>query len=190
MHPRVENIFQPLYGLPGWGVHWERFLNLSMNFGQPSLSIREPQESKSPSPKVRLSQAHRRVTVRGEWWLWIYCSYWKLSVRGIDAVTGSASQRQIRRALALLDGQKFEQVEINASTAATRFIFDLGGILEVRRLKVNQDEDLWILYTPAEHTLSVRGDGNFAYTPGNQAKDQWETLRASSPAKNDKLEKL
>lgn len=181
--PKVESVFEPLYGLPCWGVHWERFLNLSMNFGEPSLSVIEPQESKSPSAQVRLRQAHRKVTVRGEWWLWIYCSYWKLSLRGTDVVTGASSRRQIRKALSLLDGQKLEQVVIQASTAATRFIFDLGGTLEVRRLSVDQDADLWILYTPAEYTLSVRGDGKFAYTPGNQAKDHWETLQASSREK-------
>jgi len=79
-------------------------------------------------------------------------------------------------------GQGWVGVEIDALTAATRFTLDLGGILEVRRLRPNQDADLWTLYTPTDHTLSVRGDGKFSYQHSN-AKDQWEALCVHSAAK-------
>ena len=173
-HSTVQEVFQPVCGLMCWDVHWERYLNLSMSFGQPHLVVHEPYESESPSARIRQIHAHRKVVVRGEWWLWIFAAYWKLSLHDTEAVTFSSSNRRIQRALALLDGQKLEKVEVKASTGATRFTFDLGGVLDVHRFEPNSDSDLWTLYTPTDYALSVLGTGAIEYEPGSRSKDKRE----------------
>src|SRR5690349_20644777 len=61
---------------PCWGVHWQPHVNLSMNFGKPRLTIREPKRSTARSKAVRLQFSHRLVTVRGDWWLWLFSTRW------------------------------------------------------------------------------------------------------------------
>src|SRR5438309_752959 len=80
----IARSFQPLYGQPCWGLHYDRTLNLSMNFGKPALRIREPFNTDSKSEALRRMAARRLVTVRGEWWLWIYCCYWQLVSNGLQ----------------------------------------------------------------------------------------------------------
>ena len=122
----IEGSFKPLYGQPAWGLHHERHLNLSMNFGKPSIRIREPYSTDSRSEVVRQMAARRQVTVRGEWWLWVYLCYWRLTSDGLELATGSSSIRRIERATAQLEGQALVSVDVEPETGATRFVFDLG----------------------------------------------------------------
>jgi hypothetical protein len=164
---RIVREFQPLASHPCWGLHYERYLNLSMNFGTPSLTIREPYQSGSKSENVRRMAACRGVTVRGKWWLWIYCSYWRLSSRGVQLATGSSSSRRIQRALGQLEGQKLVSAEVKALTGATRFTFDLGCTLECRRFERDQDAELWMLYKPNGYVLSMHGNGTCSHQRGS-----------------------
>ena len=159
----VHKLFQRLIGLPCWHVAWDPQTNLSLNFGRPRLVVREPISSRGRSPKVRQLLAHRRVSVRGDWWLWIWCAYWKVSTRGLAPVTGASPRRAIRAALALLDGQRLTGVVVNAANGRTEFCFDLGARLDVRRFDARCDGDMWTLYEPNSRALAVRGDGHFTH---------------------------
>jgi hypothetical protein len=159
----IDKSFQPLYGKPCWGLHYERLLNLSMNFGKPSLHVREPYRSGSKDEAVQRLAARRLVTVRGDWWLWIYCSYWRLTSDGMLLATGASSVRRIERATALLDGQKLVSVHVEPETAATRFTFDLGCVLDCRRFKPDNNDELWWLYKPRGCVLSVCGNGTLSH---------------------------
>jgi hypothetical protein len=120
--------------------------------------------------------AYRNVTVRGAWFLWIEQAYWKLSLRDFDAVSGAYSYRRIQMALARLDGQRLLHVAIDSRTGATRFTFDLEGILTVRRFGPSPPGELWTLYTPMHTVVTIRGDGQFAIG-AQEAPEQWEPLR-------------
>jgi len=159
--------FRPLLTRPCWGVHWEPQLNISMNFGQPRLRIREPRRSGSASPNVRRLASRRLITVRGQWWLWCFCSRWTLRVESLPPVRSSGSQRRIREALQQLDGQKLVQVDVASDTGRTRFAFDLGAVLETRDLD-DDLSDIWSLYKPDGRVLSVRGDGSCSFGPGDE----------------------
>src|SRR5260370_40726921 len=102
----IDRSCQPLYGQPCWGLRYDRKVNLSMNSGETSLCIREPFTTDSKSEVVRRMAGRRQVTVRGEWWLWIYCCYWRLTSDGLALATGSSSFRRIERATAQLEGQE------------------------------------------------------------------------------------
>lgn len=151
--------FQDLYGKPCWGVRHDRQLNLSMNFGTPSLDIREPYVTNFASETAKRVASRRNVTVRGKWWLWIYCSYWRLSSDQRRLATGSSSARQIERAIQQLDGQKLVSAVVNPETGVTRFVFDLGCVLDCRRFERNSDKELWMLYKPTGYVLSAHGNG-------------------------------
>jgi hypothetical protein len=75
-----------------------------MNFGKPSLSIREPKQIQTDSSRLREVFSYRDITIRGEWFLWILQSYWKLTLREGTSTTIRSGQRQMQQALARLDG--------------------------------------------------------------------------------------
>jgi hypothetical protein len=172
----ISRTFQPLFGQPCWGLRHERMFNLSLNFGKPSLYIREPSNIKSKSEAVRQLHMRRLITVRGQWWLWIYCSYWRLSTKGKKFATGSSSQRKIEKVIKQLEGENLMSVEIESTTGATRFNFDLGGILECRRFERDTDDELWMLYKPNGYVLSVHGDGTFSHQLASAAEEKSQSL--------------
>lgn len=174
----IDRWFQHLYGQPCWGLRFGRHVNLSMNFGKPSLQIREPYQTASKSDAVRRMAARRLVTVRGEWWLWVFCCYWRLTVDGLPLATGSSSFRRIERALAQLEGQQLLAVDVQPKTGATRFAFDLGCVLHCRRFERDTDDDLWTLYKPSGYVLSVHGNGTFSHHPGTEAVKRLQPLEA------------
>src|SRR5438876_5462780 len=111
-HAQFMRAFQRIIGLPCWGVQYG-FLNLSMNFGKPSLKIDEPKIlSRARSARVRELFRCRRVTVRGEWWLWLQSCWWTLRTFE-KTTTRTSSNRRIERAVSDLDGQKLTGIEVN-----------------------------------------------------------------------------
>ena len=167
MRDIVSRSFEPVYGHLCWGVTYYRLTNLSMNFGPPRLEvIREPQERKSRDPLIRRIGQRRLVSVIGRWSLWIYVCYWKISYKGRKA-TCSSSCTDIRRATGDIEGQRLVDVEVNRETGATRFAFDLGACLDVRRRERDCDDELWILHKPSGYFLSVRANGTYDHEPGS-----------------------
>lgn len=166
----IDRWFQSLYGKPCWGIHYERLLSLSINFGQPSLHIREPYRTDSTSEAVRQMAAGRQVIVSGQWWLWIYKCYWRLTSGGVQLATGSSSLRRIERATGQLAGQELISVAVEPKTGATQFVFDLGCVLHCRRFGKDTDDELWMLYKPNGYVLSVHGNGTFSHQRGTEAE--------------------
>ena len=164
----IEEAFAPVYGKPCWGMRYDCQTNLAMNFGAPRLKIREPYETKSKSRGVQQSAAHRLITLRGQWWLWIFCAYWR-AYKGEKFIGGFSSSFQKGKIAAhYIEGQKLVRVNVNELTGATRFEFDLGGIIDVSRLrKYEPASDLWMLYKPNGYVLSVHGDGTYDHAPGS-----------------------
>ena len=169
--PTLTTILRPLIGLPCWQVQWDANTNLAMNFGEPSLAIREPKQSLAESPRVRELFSYRHITVRGAWFLWIVHAYWKLILREDISITSRSGQRQMQHALTQLDGQRLLRVMIAPATGHTTLLFDLGAQLILRRQR-KVAEDIWMLYTPEGQVLTMRGDGQTSYQPDTQA-ERW-----------------
>jgi hypothetical protein len=177
---RIVSLLQPLLGLPCWQVQWERHTNLSMEFGTPSLEIREPHATAATSARVRELASYRQVTLRGAWMLWILHAYWRLRLRDGQIIAGASSQRQRQYRLSRLDGQYLRTITIAPQTARTIFQFDLGAELSVRRWR-RSDEDVWMIYTPDAYVLTLRCDGQWQYASATQASDSldiWTPLEA------------
>jgi hypothetical protein len=172
----IDRSFQALYGHPCWGLRYDRNLNLSMNFGKPSLDVREPFSTDSTSETVRRMASRRRVTLRGEWWLWIYCCFWRLTDGDLELATGSSSFRRIERAMARLEGQELASIIVQPETGATHFAFDLGCALRCRRFERDTDEELWMLYKPSGHVLSVHGNGTFSHQRATEVEKRFQPI--------------
>ncbi|MDX1970371.1 MAG: hypothetical protein SFV23_24590 [Planctomycetaceae bacterium] len=120
--------------------------------------------------------SRRLVTVRGEWWLWIYCCYWQLTSGDLQLATGSSSLRRIELATSQLDGQELVSVDVEPETGATRFVFDLGCVLQCRRFKRDTDAELWLLYRPSGYVLSVHGNGTFGHQRSTEVEQRFQPI--------------
>ena len=158
MNP-ITSTLEQLYGKPCWGLLYDCNTNLHLNFGEPVLEIREPRKGKNST--------RRWVTIKGQWRLWVYLSYWKISFAGVTAARSTFSYRQIQIALAELSGQELTRAEINPENGATKWVFDLGGVLETRRLGRTSKGDLWRVYKPDGYILAIRGDGRYSHQRGD-----------------------
>jgi hypothetical protein len=179
----IDRSFQRLYGQPCWGLRFCRQLNLSMNLGKPSLCVREPFDTDSKFEVVRRIAAQRRVTVRGEWWRWIWCCYWQLTADGLELATGSSSLRRIKKATARLEGQALVSVDVTPATGATRFAFDLGCVLNCRRFRRDTDDELWTLHKRSGCFLSVHGNGTFSHQRGTDVENPPQPIDDGVPAR-------
>ncbi len=163
---KPHHAFAPLIGLPCWQVQQGVGSFLTLEFGIPHLRIAEPL-------RFRGSEK-RRVTIAGEWHVWIYCCEWVLSNNGRDLVNSDDERADIAEALDVLDGQALESVEIDASNANTTFRFDLGGELSTRRAPTGTyDEepvDQWLLYQPNGDVLSLQSDGTYTTESGSETR--------------------
>jgi hypothetical protein len=178
----IDRSFRSLYGHPCWGLRYDRRLNLSMNFGKPSLHVREPYATDSTSDAVRQNAARRRVRVRGEWWLWVYCCYWRLTFGDLELATGSSSLRRIEQATAQLEGQELVSAAVEPATGTTRFDFDLGCTLHCRRFERGDAAELWMLYKPSGYVLSVHGNGSFSHQRVTDVETRLQPIEDGSRA--------
>ncbi len=179
----AESNLKELYGVICWNCKWDYNLNLSINFGQPSLSIVEPRGVKTDNEKIRKFRQYRHVTLRGEWFLWILGAYWKLSIKDFGEVTSASQYKKMAMALARLDGQKIIDASVNPLTSATQLIFDLGAQISIRRTRISSREDIWSLYKPNEYVFSVRADGKYKDVPGKHADNEKDWAPISQPYK-------
>lgn len=158
--------FAPVYGRPCWHVRGGHGSFLTLEFGEPSLQIREPRRARSPlDNRVERRLAQRVVTVRGQWHLWIYCCAWAVTVDGAP-VGDSSSDAAIDRAADALDGQKLLRVARAPGPGAWQFDFDLGGRLVTWPY---DDAEQWMLYEPNDLVTTADATGLLSRTPSDEA---------------------
>ncbi len=178
----LSSFFRPIYGQPAWCVQAGHGSFLTMEFGKPHLSIREPIKARgSASATVRRLLARRNVQPCGEWHLWIYCCAWRLRQKG-RAAGSSASKAAVRAAAATLDGQVLTRVVALPGPGQTRFEFDLGGVLETR--PYDEESEQWFLYGPDGNVLTLRYDSRCSYEPASQPDElaTWFRVRKAPRA--------
>jgi hypothetical protein len=173
----VVSAFAPIIGTPAWLVRRGFASFLTFEFGEPHLEVREP---------IAESNHHllrqRRVTVRGDWHLWIHSCNWRVIVDGAEIAHNESSDQLIDAAASALDGQLLLGVEVQ-HTAACRFLFDLEGRLET--FPYDDDDrksDQWLLFGPDGNVLTLRGDAHYRLGPGNltPAQEVWIPLQSSA----------
>jgi hypothetical protein len=186
----IEKTFRELFGQPCWGIDHSRWLNLWINFGKPSLRVREPYKTKSKSNFIRESASRRGVYIQGQWQLNVFYCFWQLRNNDQLLATGSSSRPRIDRAISKLDGQKLISVQISQKTGATRFKFDLGCVLNCRPIGDDGEADLWTLYKPNGYTVSVQGNGTFCHQPRSQRHERFYKIKKKISLRCDTIVRI
>jgi hypothetical protein len=155
---KVQRAFSELQDAPCWNVRCSDWSNLRLNFGTPWLSVSEPAIKWDGVAPYR-SRHKRLVAIRGQWLLWIYGGYWALLLGDKLLARSSSSDKAKARGAAILNGQKLTSVEIRDDIFSTRFRFDLGCTLNVRRMEVGASLPSWMLYRPNGYVLELNCDG-------------------------------
>ncbi|HET9839415.1 MAG TPA: hypothetical protein VFR84_14385 [Candidatus Angelobacter sp.] len=171
--PIFDAVFKDIYGKPCWRVTPGHGSFLTLEFGNPHLEIREPITPRENTPQdVGEDLQSRRVSIHGDWHLWIYCCNWRV-LRENELVGDSSSDSRIQRAADYLDGQKLVQFSIQVPSVQCVFAFDLGACLETR--PYDHDSEQWLFFDQrASKVLTLRADGFYSYHRSDQAgEEEW-----------------
>jgi hypothetical protein len=164
--------FSPLIGKPAWQVKRGYGSFLTLEFGEPHLTIREPMPDAS-SPVL-----HRRnVYIRGDWHLWIYCCNWRIRSAGKTIARSSGSKKRMDAAAREVDSQRLFSIEVDPGKGTSSFVFDEGAVIETWPWKEVADKatkqyEQWYLYMKSGDCLAYREDGRHSLGPGNQKPDE------------------
>ncbi|MBX3416288.1 MAG: hypothetical protein KF851_01695 [Pirellulaceae bacterium] len=180
--PSIDELFQPLKGVPSWHVKKGYGSFLTFEFGTPSQEIREPRTVSNSSPLVRELLARRCVTIHGQWHLWVYCCGWRIRMADSELAHNESSDDEIAAACLELDGQAIQNVKCEPKFGRTRFHFDLGGVLETAPYNDELLEQ-WMLYLPDGNVYTYRSDGAASFGPGSRDMQEWELGGEQSDAR-------
>lgn len=173
--PSIDDLFQPLIGVPAWNVRKGYGSFLTFEFGTPSLMIREPQDALDAAPRVRQQLRRREVKLRGQWHLWVYRCGWRISIETNELAHNESTDDEIEAACLEIDGQSIQSVTCFPENGHTRFCFDLGGALETGPYNEELLEQ-WMLYLPDGNVYTYRSDGAANFGPGNSNEEEWAQL--------------
>jgi hypothetical protein len=156
--PQINNLFKPLLGQFAWNVDGGVGSMLTLEFGTPHIAVREPMVARpGRSEKVRRILARRRITVVGDWDLFVQYCNWKISVSDGSCDSESFDWRQPNECLHDLDGQRLVSVSGGALANSWKFAFDLGGVLELwPSTEYKPTNDLWGLYCWDDEAQNAR----------------------------------
>jgi len=178
----IDRILAAVYGNYAWAVKQGHGSFLTVEFGMPSLQIREPMDvPPQASMQSRSGLQRRRVNVVGKWHLWIHCCNWSISFMGGEAAHSESSREAIASATEQLDGQRLSSVRRHSAQGTWTFTFDLGGELTTWPYGDDPLEEQWLFYEgQSGRVLTVRADDCYSYGPGNQRPDDivWSAIKS------------
>ena len=154
----VRRHFSRISGHPCWGVTAEYGSWLGLNFGPPTLHVRE---GVSDSGQGGLQR--RRVFVEGRYRLWIDLCDWTIFEDGRRRFHSAQPRAALRRAAAHLDGQILQHFSLELRPLRCSFGFDQGITLVTERCAdARRDDELWHFYSPRTY-LGLRSDARLEF---------------------------
>lgn len=164
---QIKHLFAPLVGQLVWQVRRGVGTFLTLEFGMPHLSIREPIVPSSDSPpRVRRNLMRRGVFVTGDWHLWVQYSDWMLSTSTGVLNSENHPGSPLDECLRDLDGQRFLSVDGGNMEGSCAFRFDLGGLLEIWP-SAEIPDDQWGLFIWNGDIVSYSNDGKLIFDKAN-----------------------
>jgi hypothetical protein len=156
---QIREFFTPFLGQLVWQVRRGHGSFLTMEFGMPHLSVREPMNaSPDNSSKVKRNLQRRHVTITGDWHFWVQYGEWKISTNNGVLTSDDPSGSQSEECLRDLGGQRLVSVESGAREKSLAFNFDLDTTLEIWPSSQIPD-DQWSLYNWNGDIVTCRNDG-------------------------------
>ena len=164
--PIPAEVLAGIVGQRSWLVERGHGSFLTMEFGEPRIEVRE-------AVPHATSAALRRPGAwpRGDWHLWIYCCQWRIEEGGVPLAHSESTDAAIDKAARAINGQILTDVSIDAPRGMSRFIFELGTVLETSRLDADDISESWLLYTPIGRVLTYRDDGLYSWSEGSTEPD-------------------
>lgn len=160
----LSQCFEQVIALPCWNAKRGHGSFITMEFGEPTLRVREP------TGKL----TWRTVTPVGQWHLWIYQCEWRISERTVELAHSESPNDAIEKAIAALDGQRLSALPaLDSASKGWLFRFDLGGMLMTIPYDDYDDpkSDQWMLYEPTGDVLSSDQLGQLTRVRGDSANN-------------------
>lgn len=181
----ISEAFAAVLGLPSWLVRKGHGSFITLEFGDPKLSVDKPRLLPTFIDGGPARTMIRSAHVQGAWHLWLSCCLWSLRLNGVELAQSESEDHTIGRALGILNGQALTSVEVDPRSASTTFAFDLGCVLATRpspaTTRDEEPAEQWMLFQPNGQVLTIRGDGRFSQHAGNAPPDdeRWMPIPAS-----------
>ncbi|HEY9679929.1 MAG TPA: hypothetical protein V6C76_18140 [Drouetiella sp.] len=177
VHDRVRKSFEVIFEKPCWSVQQGHGSFLTFEFGEPYLDVWEQKPDRSiNSKKFR----KRKITIKGEWHLWIYCCHWNLTLDGDLLAHSESSRGDIKNALEHIDGEKLVRVSVNPQAGESEFEFELGGKLKTvpyeRTSHRDEYDESWMFFEPDGNVLVYRGDGKYRWHSSSRSSEPTEQI--------------
>ncbi len=145
---QIHEITKELLGQKAWGIRSGIGSFLTMEFGRP-LSKKAPTED-----------------IHGEWHLWAYHCAWRIEKDATCWIGSEDSKEKIQRMLPVLEGGRLTAFDVSVPGFDAILEFNNGIIL--RLFSVNtEDEEQWMLFTPARNVLVAGPGDTWAYEPAS-----------------------
>ena len=155
----VQNPWKPLIGQLVWSVRRGVGTSLTMEFGNPHLSIREPISIAQGSDRVRSDLARRRVFIVGDWHLWIQYGNWAVHMPNASLNSNDKVGTALDKSLELLDGQRLQSADSIVGSATLILRFDGEAAVTVSPAEDIQDT-LWSLHLWSGDIVTCDFDGS------------------------------
>jgi hypothetical protein len=162
---QVHKALVALVGQLVWNVHRGVGTFLTMEFGEPHLSVREPKQPRSAtSANAQRVLMRRRIYVTGDWHFWVKYGHWKLSSSRGSLEETTPSGPELDGCLDDLDGQRVIGIAIGPIPHSCILRFDLGAELEICPSK-DATDDQWSLHNWNGKIIAYRNDGVIVFEP-------------------------
>lgn len=140
---KINEIIRPLLGHEAWGVKLGVGSFITLEFGKPIIN--------------------KFGKTRGEWLLWIYYCGWYIENPHKNFIGSEDSRERLKYEIAVLEGQRLENVIISPIAFETNFYFSNSIILHTFPLNFIDPYEYWMLYTPNEKVLTIGPAANWSF---------------------------
>jgi hypothetical protein len=156
---QIQKFFTSFIGQMVWQVRRGHGSFLTMEFGAPHLSVREPIV---PNPdtcgSVRRNLQRRHVDITGDWHFWVQYGEWRLPTDDGALTSDDSPGTPFDECLRDLEGQRLVAVEPGTRERSCAFSFDLGGSLEIWP-SIEIPDDQWSLYSVGGDIVTCDNNG-------------------------------
>ena len=131
-------------GKPIWGARKGHGSFLIFNLGEPRIDFEEPKIQKAFSDsEIRFPKdtyKSRLVTIKGDYFIWIYCCDWTFSIEEKIVAHNESNDKEILNAIEFINGQIISSIYIDSEKFEVKFNFDLAGSLTLRKNEYYESE--------------------------------------------------
>jgi len=178
---QIREFFNPFIDQLAWQVRRTHGSFLTMEFGAPHLTVREPiAASPDTSLRIKRNLQRRHVDVTGDWHFWVQYGDWRISTANGVLTSDHPWGSEFDECLRDLEGQRLVSVDRGIRERSCAFKFDLGGILEIWP-STEIPEDQWSLYSWDGDIVTCRNDGALEFEKADLQQSVYKPLDVKWP---------